>query len=1357
MRGGSVEGATGRSWGILVAVAVLAGVFAWLALTIITTGRPRSAIRQPVLESPGFELSPTGKDVPRLTPIRVTFEKAPGETRGPRLLQLEPVTQGTYTWLSERTLQFQPDFPGLLRGFRYRLNVPAQPDAALPATVTQEFTTEGELTVSAVIPGPGDMEVPLEGQIIVQFSRSVAPLTLLGEQPVSPVVVADPPLSGKGEWLNTSLYRLIPESLLPNTGYALRIPAGLTSAADGVLQEDFHWTFTTVTPAVSSIVPDQNTQYVGPRQRIAMTFNQAMDRASVEAGFQLSRSDGSTISGTFDWSDDGAVATFTPRVPLSYEAMFEIVLPSGLKGARGGETAQEWRSTFTTAGEPRVSRTTPGDGATDAPRYSAQVIFSNPMDRDSAEARVSVSGLDTKQLRFYWQNDTTLLINVSLKPSTRYIVSIAQGALDRYGQSLPPYSFSFTTGRLPSVVSYAVPTQIATYSASAQPVLFYHTTNLSEVTFTLYPLTAEEARLHQQRGFLLPGNQALQPTRAPIRTWSERVESKLDEVVLSSTPLAGGERLPLGDYYVVSSGDVRSMLLFSVVNAALVTKLSSQELLVWALDHDTGRPLSSVTVHASGPGLNDAGQTTDGQGIATFTVPNSVDQRSSGPYLVTLDGGGYRGIVSTRWQQGSQPYQLSILTDFPREYVGHVYTDRPIYRPGEQVEYKGVVRLDDDAAYKLPAESPPLVLVVRDALGKEIKKDAVELNEYGTFAGSLTLPVEARTGSYGLAIQTTARSNFVAGNSFLVAEFRKPEFQVGVEAGKAEYLAGESIAAATRASFFFGGAVANAPARWSVLSSPFVVRIPGFAGYSFTDYDYYRPDVLRDTTRASGKSVTNEAGQLAFSTPATISGNEGTQEYRISVAVTDQNAQEVSAATNVTVHPAEFYVGVKPTRYVALAGKEASVQLVTVDAGGRRFPTRSVIVKVYERTWITTKEQTPDGARRYRSEPQDTLIATLETTTDAAGLGDVKVTPPSPGTLRIVAEATDETGRVARSAAFLWVSAPSGASWQISNDDLIKLVADKDSYEVGETAQVLVPSPFDGAFGLVAVERGKIISRSTQGFATNSERLEIPITDRHVPNVFVSVVLYRPPTETDPVPRYKVGYVNLPVSTATRVLNVSIAPDRDQAQPGQRVRYSLRVTDSSGRGVKSELSVAIVDKALLSLAEERGPNGLRAFWFERGLGVFTASSLSVSVNRLNDVIAEARQGGKGGGGLEDERIRQDFRNTAYWQAQLATDADGRASVEVTLPDNVTTWRMQTRAVSGDTMVGEGTNELLSTKPLLLRPALPRFLRAGDSLSLRLLAHNATQRASSVEVSLEADAMDLSGDASRTIVVPAMNR
>ena len=832
-----------------------------------------------------------------------------------------------------------------------------------------------------------------------------------------------------------------------------------------------------------------------------------------------------------------------------------------------------------------------------------------------------------------------------------------------------------------------------------------------------------------------------------------------DTTVLSSTSLSGGGLLPTGYWFVRTDGQLASQFTFAVVDTVIVMKLSSNELVAWALDHDTGKPLAGVPVRAAGAGVTPDTVVTDTNGLASFAVPpvllGAFVDRS---YLLWVDAGGRSGVMSTRWSQSVYPYQFGFSADyFTRQWVGQLYTDRPIYRPGETTELKGIIRADDDAQYTVPPVGTTFQVVIGNARGQTVSTQTVTTNDFGTIVARFTLPSDAPLGSYfvSLTLKAGANAYSIAANSFLVAEFKSPEFQVGVTADKTAYVNGDTIPARAAASFFFGGALAGMPVQWSALAYPYALQVKGYERYSFADYDYARQSVFANPLRATGAARTGPDGIALFSIPATLQAAEGAQRFTLSATVTDENGQGVAGSTVVTVHPAALYAGVHPAQYVAGVGRPTTIDLVSVDTNGAIVAGRAVRVLVYDRQWITTKVQVPAGGRQYQSQPKDTLITTLAATTGADGRATVQVRPTKPGTLRIVAEITDPRGRVNRSATYLWVSGSGAASWQTTNDDTFKLVADKEQYQVGDTAEILVPAPFSGATALVTVERGKVITRSVRQLPTNSERLSIPITDRSVPDVFVSVVLYRGPTAADPVPRFKVGYVQLSVSTDTRVLTVTATPDRAQAKPGDLVHYKINVTDRNGKGVRSEVSVSVVDKAVLSLQDERGPDGLHAFWFERGIGVSTASSMAISANRWNDVVADMVQGGKGGAGAGGGQLaaaRQDFRNSAYWKAQLTTADDGTAGVDVTMPDNLTTWRMQVRAISGDTMVGEGTNELVSTQPLLLRSALPRFLRVGDTADLRVLVRNATATTTSVQLTIAAEGVSINGDPARTVSV-----
>ena len=671
---------------------------------------------------------------------------------------------------------------------------------------------------------------------------------------------------------------------------------------------------------------------------------------------------------------------------------------------------------------------------------------------------------------------------------------------------------------------------------------------------------------------------------------------------------------------------------------------------------------------------------------------------------------------------------------------------------------------------------------MHDSRYDQVLDEPVQLSSLGTFSDEIVLPSNAPTGTYRVSL-VDSEGNHITGASFTVAEFRVPEFKVEVGTAGLDYVAGETISSEARASFFFGGQVADAAVRWYAYSVPTSIRVEGYEDYSFSERDYRWSRSSRTALRGSGTGRTDALGMARFDLPVELEADEGTQEFTISATVTDANAQAIAGSTTVTAHPATWYAGIKPESYVGTAGEPETIHLVTVDFERRIAPNRPVTVRISEREWIRNRERNPHGGYWYRSEPHDTEIDMQTVTTGEDGEVSITFTPPSAGTYHLVAESTDEEGRVARSDRFLWVSGEDHAPWPVRDDDAIELIADRERYEVGDVAEILVPAPYAGATGLVTIERGRVLSTEVRRFETNSEVLRIPIEDRHIPNIYVGVVLYRPPTEDDPYPRYNVGYVKLSILTEPRRLDVSIQPDRDRAIPGETVQYEVQVTDSEGVGVEADVSVAVVDQAVLSLLDESTRDGMNVFWYERALGVRTASSLGVSIDRGNEAFDEATEGDEGSGNSAAEqksptaeiteqaavafesaeestadaggpRVRSNFQNTALWIGLLTTDADGRASFELKLPDNATTWRARARAVTAETQVGEGESELLVTQPLLVRPALPRFLRVGDAVTLRTLVRNGTDEARDVTVTIEVEGVLLLDERIHTVRVEA---
>ncbi|HFB52368.1 MAG TPA: alpha-2-macroglobulin, partial [Anaerolineae bacterium] len=365
--------------------------------------------------------------------------------------------------------------------------------------------------------------------------------------------------------------------------------------------------------------------------------------------------------------------------------------------------------------------------------------------------------------------------------------------------------------------------------------------------------------------------------------------------------------------------------------------------------------------------------------------------------------------------------------------------------------------------------------------------------------------------------------------------------------------------------------------------------------------------------------------------------------------------------------------------------------------------------------------------------------------------------PETGGIYKVVALGVDGAGNRVQSSTYLWVSGSEYINWRQENNDRLELVADKKEYRVGDVATILIPHPYSGTVrALVTQERGHIYQTEVLTLPTNSEQIQIPITADMLPNMFVSVVVLHPSTPDDPVPSFKVGYAQLPIDVSEKEINITLKADRDSYLPGDTVQYDITATDAHGNPVEAEFSLAVVDKTILTLAPDNSDSLLDRFWRERGLGVSTALGLTLSAERLNATVASEAKGG-GGGGFEQafETVRGEFKDTAFWLADFTTDADGHGSVSVKLPDNLTTWVLTARGISKDTLVGDDSIEIVSTKPVLVRPVAPRFFVVGDEAQLKMIVQNNTKKSLTVDTLFDATGAELmDAPASGTLTIGA---
>jgi hypothetical protein len=1199
-----------------------------------------------------------------------------------------------------------------------------------------------------------------------------------------------PEVKGTGEWLNTATYVFTPgENLRVAMTYTVKV-APLTDML-GAKLDSFSWTFKTTAPSIAQKYPDENTQFVGVTQPISVTFSTEMDKASVESRFTLRRGDGSAtaapISGRFEW--DGLVARFNPTAPLTYDTKYTAQLAAGAQDANRASSSKATQWSFTTVKEPAIVATLPKDGDKSSKdiRSGFVINFSAPMD-DKHFKYTIVPTITNPSVRFESRGREAENIAARIYggwlASQEYVVTISGDSLTRYGEKLgKDVVVRFTAAPLEPSLALSVPGMMGMYDANGPQLIYATQTNVERIDYELFRVERNDFMQLIGRNRFQVWQNYRPPAANKLREWSQTPNAPLNASRIVSTTLGqpqGGRPpespLPPGVYYLNARGagvaaTNKHLLVVSGLNLAL--KRTDKEALVWVTDLKLGQPVPDVpiTLYAS-PSAQSAGSSapplatgkTDKDGLfrATFAGVEAFEPIFA---LSELDGR-IIGAVGSDWNSGVAIWDFDLPAQYQaQDYYANLYTDRSIYRSGQTVYFKGIVRRDNDANYTLP-DAQTVPVKVRDGQGKEIFKQDVTLNRFGTFNGEIKLSEAAATGTYDLSIELgTGNRRTVSNVSFVVAEYRRPEFQVETKSDKGEYTQGETIKVETNASYFFGGAVNDAAVTWRLLSEDLFFQLPdevslpaAFKGsWDFVDDDLLRHWQRRGEAVREGKGKTDASGKFVFETPADLKDFPLSQSFTLEAEVMDVNHQSVANRVSVPVHKGQYYIGVRPQRYVGAAGTEQAVDVMTVDTQGKLIGNQPISISFYERKWFSVREKREDGGFYWTSTFTDTFVSKLEVMTSAAAPVVARFTPSKGGLYRIVVEGADTNQNKIRSATYLWVAGGEFINWRVENHDRIDLVADKQTYNVGDTAEVLIASPFKDAEALLTIERGTIREVRRIRLTSNSDRVQIPIKPDYAPNVFVSLLLVKGRGPDSPLPQFKLGYASLGVSINAKELQVKVTADKQQYSPNEKATFTIEAKDATGKPVEAEFSIALVDKAVQSLVTDLATALRDAFYGRRGLRVQTAATLVNSIERVNQQTQAEAKGG--GGAAAQPGVRRDFRDTAYWNATVTTDATGRAQVTIALPDNLTTWNFMAKGITAATLVGEARADIVSTKDLLVRPVTPRFFVAGDKTQLEAVVNNNGDKDVRANVSIETRELDFDSAAPRlqTITVKAHDK
>lgn len=1261
---------------------------------------------------------------------------------------------GDFEWEDGRTLHFWPQ--GLTAATRYRVEVrhaalslegvPLSPEVAFA------FTTLSSLRVTRTDPAPGATDIRADAAVFVSFNRPIVPDNCIGVPAqregacLTLPLAFSPSVMGQGLWVTPSLYRFDTLSgWMAGQRYEATLSANVTSLAGAMLEAPYNWAFDTALPYLETATPESGSREVPLDAAIRLYFNTPMEAENTGSAFSLTTDQGALVPGTITWEDGGALLVFSPTQALEMGAQYTVRIGERARALTSTplENPQAW--TFETLPPPAVVSFSPSTGtpAVDV-QAPVRIRFSGALDPETLAQHISITPEVAESARYTYYDAATSVYHLSWDKAaqTEYCVTVQPGVADVYGNTLAESATScFTTGDLPAYVGLVNDQALITLDARQPALVPFFVRNLNRPEFELFSLNAP--------GFL-NGN----TVGNSLRKWTETLTPPRNQALIAPISLQQrGGALNTGYYRLTwqqAGGAGAQAVNIAVVDYHVTLKLAATEALVWVNDLQTGAPISRTMVSLiDEEGLLIAASTTNADGLVRIPISPRDNLWTRAAAVVGEPGRPGFGIALTTWQAAAAPGETGLPVDYGPfvPYNVYVQTERPLYQPGQRVNFQGIVRRDEDARYSLPAPNTTVEVQVWTAEGAEVYSATLPLSEMGTFADALLLPEDSPAGRYELQVAVPRyRETRQWAVTFEVAAYRPPEFLVEVTAQQSAIRQGEPVPVVVNASYFFGGPVSQAAVQWEVWAEP-VTQSPVAGAWAWGDYptETWTPQLL-----ASGAGQTDARGRFRWTlSPDLAASVPGAQQWTLKVTLRDAAGFSVTAQDTVNVHPARGYVGLHPQRQVYVAGEQADVELLVVDWEGVPVAGQNVTVQLARRAWAQSPAPYPFAPRPWVY--TDTVVATVDYVTDNTGAALAQVSPPTGGAYIVRAEITDADGFHARAESPLWVSGDGVASWP-APEGQIQPVADAHQYQVGDTARILVPTPFEGPYELLlTIERGGILDVQHFEMQEANPILEVPLLETYAPNVYVSIVSVRGADAATPVADVRVGYVTLEVAPQNKTITVTLLPDQTTPYtPGATVELTVRTTDAAGRAVDAEVSLAVIDQALLNLRPDATLTLLDTFYNARPLSVVTGDSLLVLFNRValqteqltreaNRLIAEAL-----GARLSESpadsapvELPQAFPEAPLWEAQLRTGERGQTRVTFTLPDTLTTWVLEARAVSAETRVGQQQIEIQVTRPLLVRPVTPRFLVIGDRVELAAIVHNHTAEVRDVVVRLTA--------------------
>lgn len=1228
---------------------------------------------------------------------------------------------------------------------------PAKPTSTLSIGALAEANAAPFTLVHAAPKGAttGDPSIQLV------FSRPLR--ELMPDVPVPEGLVIAPAVAGHWEWVGAHGLTFVPEAgRLPRaTRFQVRVPETLQDLAGNRLAEAVEFDFETPVAEVTGATPSRWGEPSRPETPVALTFSQPVAAAQV-APFVFAVVAGEALELLVEPTREANVVRVRARAGWPLASKVQYGVRPGFPSLEGPLPARKkFGDQFETYGPLFASVECARDERRHCrPEGGLSLSLSNPVNARALARAVRANGVKLHVDQDWESRATTRYISLGadLKPREQFTV-IVDPIKDVYGQTL-----QFVRDRQVAVADLQPRVRIGFSGETlptSEPRVAVLSTNAGYELVTA-PLSADallnfdklKSKARYSYALSLPGAKIQRVPRGPLNGAARQL-IELDQLT-SSGPFLIGVR------YQGERGQEEDVRWGQRTDLSMTIKAGRDRSFAWVTDLTTGAPLAGAEIGVLGSAHS---VSTDAQGLAALPANEFVSRADkSGPaeWLWLRQG---RQVAYQTNREAIGGWSLAVETDFYGEQqdLAHLFPERDLFRPGEQAWFKAYVRRPSRAGnVVLPREALELRLLSPDGEISHIKK--VTTNGFGALAARLKIPRSGQLGQWSVELR---RGEKVLANTLLqVAEFRPAEFTVNVAAREPSVIAGERVNWAVTGSYFYGGVMADAKLETVATRSRAGFTPPGLDDYETGDdaWQAHEPYVSYSATLESAAHQFDHMGELKSATVARLPHQVAPERIELEATVSDLSGQTATGRGSVLVHPAAYTVALKrPASTLFDAPGRLTPMVRAVTPQGKTASGRSVTLSLFRLRWTHVKRASGVASSETVREQVRDLVSTCALTTAAQDQG-CELNVPEPGQYILRASSVDSKGRKTFSSDSFYAMGAGGGDWRdLDERGAVELTADRKMYEPGQSARILVKSPFQRARAWVTVEKDGVLKQKVVTANGASPVVQVKIEEAMGPNAYVSVHLVEDRKALGKkahaiADSFRLGYVDLRVNPERQRLSVSAKADRAAYRPGEMVELALRVADHAGAGRAAEVAVFVVDEGVLTLSGYELPDPLSVFTQERPLRVETIESRQ-SVARLFGLEPNQHEnkGAPGGGGGED---RAAMLSTAYFNPSIETDAGGHARARFKLPDNLGRFRVMALAVTKDDRYGKGQSSFDVNRPLMVRPALPRFLRSGDELELSAVVSSLGFGGGPVRVDVAAAGLSLLGPDSQTLTLEA---